>query len=61
MRISIQEINIGTVICGSCAIAAVNPILNTSDLKMFVAFGTVFISNSILLLIFPVIGHLLNL
>jgi uncharacterized integral membrane protein (TIGR00698 family) len=51
----------GTAICGGSAIAAVGPILQADDEEMAVAMGTVFILNSIALLIFPTIGWRLHL
>jgi uncharacterized integral membrane protein (TIGR00698 family) len=54
-------ITAGTAICGGSAIAAVGPILKADDEEMAVALGTVFILNSIALLIFPPIGWALKL
>ncbi len=54
-------ISSGTAICGGSAIAAVSPILQANEKQMSVSLGTVFILNSIALLFFPVIGHLLNM
>lgn len=51
----------GTAICGGSAIAAIGPILNADDQEMAVALGTVFILNSVALLLFPPIGGLLHL
>lgn len=51
----------GTAICGGSAIAAVAPIVQADDKQISVALGTIFILNSVALLIFPVIGHWLNL
>jgi len=51
----------GTAICGGSAIAAVGPILRANDEEMAVSLGTVFILNSIALLIFPAIGSALHL
>jgi uncharacterized integral membrane protein (TIGR00698 family) len=51
----------GTAICGGSAIAAVSPIVQANQKQMSVALGTVFILNSVALLLFPIIGHLLNL
>jgi uncharacterized integral membrane protein (TIGR00698 family) len=51
----------GTAICGGSAIAAVGPILAANDEEMSVSLGTVFILNSIALLIFPAIGMSLHL
>lgn len=54
-------ISSGTAICGGSAIAAVSPIIKADEKQMSVALGTVFILNSMALLIFPVIGHWLNM
>ncbi len=54
-------ISAGTAICGGSAIAAVGPVAHATDDEMSVSLGTVFILNSIALLIFPTIGHLLHL
>lgn len=51
----------GTAICGGSAIAAVAPIVDANDQEISVSLGTVFILNSIALLIFPTIGHYLNM
>jgi uncharacterized integral membrane protein (TIGR00698 family) len=54
-------ISSGTAICGGSAIAAVSPIVKADAKQMSVALGTIFILNSVALLIFPTIGHWLNL
>jgi uncharacterized integral membrane protein (TIGR00698 family) len=54
-------ISTGTAICGGSAIAAVGPISNASDEQMAVSLGTVFVLNSVALLIFPAIGTALKL
>lgn len=54
-------ITTGTAICGGSAIAAVGPILEASGEEMAVSLGTIFILNSIALLIFPPIGNALHL
>ena len=54
-------ISTGTAICGGSAIAAVGPITHASEEEMAVSLGTVFILNSIALLIFPAVGAALNL
>jgi uncharacterized integral membrane protein (TIGR00698 family) len=54
-------ISTGTAICGGSAIAAVGPITHASDEEMAVALGTVFVLNSVALLIFPAIGAALKL
>jgi uncharacterized integral membrane protein (TIGR00698 family) len=55
-RTSSFLITVGTVICGGSAIAAVGPITNATEEEMAVALGTVFLLNSIALLLFPVRG-----
>lgn len=54
-------ISTGTAICGGSAIAAVGPISHASDEEMAVSLGTVFVLNSVALLIFPTIGAALHL
>lgn len=54
-------ISAGTAICGGSAIAAVSPIIKAEDNEISVSLGTVFILNSIALLLFPFLGHLFNL
>jgi uncharacterized integral membrane protein (TIGR00698 family) len=54
-------ISSGTAICGGSAIAAISPILHADEKQISVALGIVFIFNSIALILFPVIGHALNL
>ncbi len=49
-------ISVGTAICGGSAIAAVGPVAGATDEEMSVSLGTVFILNSVALLIFPAIG-----
>lgn len=51
----------GTAICGGSAIAAVAPTIDASDRQISVALGTVFILNAIALIVFPWIGHALDL
>jgi uncharacterized integral membrane protein (TIGR00698 family) len=51
----------GTAICGGSAIAAISPIVKASNEQISVSLGTIFILNSIALLIFPPIGHYLAL
>jgi uncharacterized integral membrane protein (TIGR00698 family) len=54
-------ISTGTAICGGSAIAAVGPITGASDEQMAVSLGTIFVLNSVALLIFPFIGGALRL
>lgn len=54
-------ISSGTAICGGSAIAAVAPIIGADEKQTSVALGTVFILNSVALLIFPLVGHSLQM
>src|SRR5216684_4417711 len=54
-------ITAGTAICGGSAIAAIGPILRADEEEMAVSLGTIFILNSIALLIFPPVGNALHL
>ncbi|MEP6556146.1 MAG: putative sulfate exporter family transporter [Ferruginibacter sp.] len=54
-------ISTGTAICGGSAIAAISPVIKADEKQISVALGTIFILNSIALVLFPVIGHALNL
>jgi len=60
-RIPAFLISTGTAICGGSAIAAVGPITRASDEEMAVSLGTVFVLNSVALLIFPAIGAALKM
>lgn len=51
----------GTSICGGSAIAAISPVIKADAKIISLALGVVFLLNSIALLIFPPIGHFLNL
>ncbi len=49
-------ITAGTAICGGSAIAAISPINGANEEEIGVAMGTVFVLNSLALLVFPPIG-----
>jgi len=49
-------IAVGTAICGGSAIAAVGPVVGATEEEMSLSLGTIFVLNSIALLIFPIIG-----
>ena len=51
----------GTAICGGSAIAAISPIIKADEKQISVALATIFILNSIALVVFPYIGHSLDL
>lgn len=54
-------IGVGTGICGGSAIAAIAPIVRADDDEIAFSISTVFLFNVIAVLIFPLIGHILNL
>ena len=54
-------ISTGTAICGGSAIAAIAPITNATEEEIGVSLGTVFVLNSVALLIFPAIGAFLHM
>jgi uncharacterized integral membrane protein (TIGR00698 family) len=54
-------IGMGTAICGGSAIAAISPIIEAEDKDIAYAISTVFLFNVIAVLIFPALGHLMNL
>ena len=54
-------VSVGTAICGGSAIAAVGPVVGADGEQMSVALGTVFLLNSVALLLFPPVGHALRL
>lgn len=51
----------GTAICGGSAIAAIGPVVGATDKEMSVSLGTIFLLNSLALVIFPPIGHYFGL
>lgn len=54
-------ITVGTAICGGSAIAAVAPVINARSASISIAMGVVFSLNALALLVFPAIGHMLDL
>lgn len=51
----------GTAICGGSAIATVSPIISASEKDISISIGVVFLLNALALVIFPYIGHWLDL
>ena len=51
----------GTAICGGSAIAALAPAISATQSQTAVAMAVVFLLNAVGLLIFPALGHLLNM
>ena len=54
-------VTVGTAICGGSAIAAAAPVIGADDEEISVSLATVFLLNSVALLIFPPLGHLAHL
>jgi uncharacterized integral membrane protein (TIGR00698 family) len=54
-------ITVGTAICGGSAIAAIAPITEPNEEEMAMSLGTVFILNSVALLLFPAVGFALRM
>ncbi len=54
-------IGVGTAICGGSAIAAVTPIIRPDDNDTAFAISTIFLFNVIAVLLFPLLGHLMNM
>lgn len=54
-------ITVGTAICGGSAIAAVTSVIKAKPQSTSIALGTVFILNSVSLILFPYLGHLLHM
>ncbi len=54
-------ISTGTAICGGSAIAAVSPVIESKSEETSVALGVVFVLNSVALILFPFLGHVLGL
>jgi uncharacterized integral membrane protein (TIGR00698 family) len=54
-------ISTGTAICGGSAIAAMGPVTEANDEQMAVSLATIFVLNSVALMIFPFIGRSLSL
>ena len=54
-------ITIGTAICGGSAIAAVASVIDPEEHETSVALAVVFVLNAVGLVLFPLVGHLLDL
>jgi uncharacterized integral membrane protein (TIGR00698 family) len=54
-------ITMGTAICGGSAIAALAPITDANEEEISISMGTVFLLNSVALLVFPAVGLWLHL
>lgn len=54
-------IGVGTGICGASAIAAVSPIIGAASAEIAYAVSTIFLFNILAVVLFPLLGHALNL
>src|SRR5690606_41306391 len=54
-------IGVGTGICGASAIAAVSPVIGAAGAEIAYAVSTIFLFNILAVVLFPLIGHALNL
>ena len=54
-------ITLGTAICGGSTIAAIAPITDANEEEISVSMGTVFLLNSVALLLFPAVGWWLHM
>jgi uncharacterized integral membrane protein (TIGR00698 family) len=54
-------VGIGTAICGGSAIAAVSSVIEADQADIAYALGVVFLFNVLAVLIFPALGHLMQL
>lgn len=60
-RVTAHLIAAGTAICGGSAIAALSPVMRAEEKQLSVSLGTIFILNSVALIVFPLIGQWLHL
>lgn len=54
-------LGVGTAVCGNTAIMATAPVVGARDREVSVAVGTITIFGTLALVVFPTIGHLLDL
>ncbi|MFF1278749.1 YeiH family protein [Streptomyces marokkonensis] len=54
-------IGVGTSICGASAIAAVTPVIGAASVEVAYAVSTIFLFNIAAVLVFPILGHLLDM
>ncbi|WP_353112796.1 putative sulfate exporter family transporter [Microbacterium sp.] len=54
-------IGVGTGICGASAIAAVSPVIAAAGAEIAYAVSTIFLFNILAVVLFPLLGHLLQL
>lgn len=54
-------IGVGTAICGGSAIAAVTPVIKPEEHETAFAISTIFLFNIVAVLVFPALGHWMNM
>jgi uncharacterized integral membrane protein (TIGR00698 family) len=54
-------IGVGTGVCGLSAIAAIAPILGAAGIELATAVSTIFLFNVAAVVLFPLVGHALNM
>ncbi|MFF6995770.1 YeiH family protein [Streptomyces sp. NPDC008313] len=54
-------IGVGTGVCGASAIAAVTPVIGAASAEVAYAVSTIFLFNIVAVLVFPLLGHLLDM
>lgn len=54
-------INAGTGICGGSAIAAIAPVIEAMDLDIAYGLSATFLFDTIMIVVFPILGHMLGL
>lgn len=54
-------IGVGTGICGASAIAAVSPVIGAASAEIAYAVSTIFLFNILAVVLFPMLGHALNM
>lgn len=53
-----QLVAVGTAICGATAIGAVTPVIGATAAQMAYAVSTIFLFNTLAVVIYPLLGHL---
>ncbi|HKT56124.1 MAG TPA: putative sulfate exporter family transporter [Microbacterium sp.] len=54
-------VGVGTGICGASAIAAVSPVIGAASAEVAYAISTIFLFNVLAIVLFPLLGHALQL
>ena len=54
-------IGVGTGVCGTSAIAAITPIIGAAESDIAYAVGSIFALNTLAVVLFPILGHLMGM